>query len=173
MKVITVSRTFPAYHPKAGQPTFFVEKIWKSAALLNSPSPFQIYSDALPIELHNYTRNHFLPKHHTIRSGHRFKTGEMASLRVWSAKPYQSKQITFAEVKVACFDLKIDGNLDFYINGELFAYSSSTELLQKFASNDGLELSELFDWFKIHPKMDKKTKTFEGQIICWNPEITY
>ena len=29
-KVITVSQKFPASHPKAGQPTHFVEKIWCS-----------------------------------------------------------------------------------------------------------------------------------------------
>jgi hypothetical protein len=28
-RVLTFSRVFPAYHPKAGQPTGFVEKIWK------------------------------------------------------------------------------------------------------------------------------------------------
>lgn len=29
-KVITFSRTFPSYHPKAGQPTYFVEKFYNS-----------------------------------------------------------------------------------------------------------------------------------------------
>ena len=29
-KVLTFSRTFPAFHPKAGQPTYFVEKILNS-----------------------------------------------------------------------------------------------------------------------------------------------
>jgi hypothetical protein len=28
MKPILFSRFFPAYHPKKGQPTYFVEKIW-------------------------------------------------------------------------------------------------------------------------------------------------
>lgn len=29
-KVITFSRTFPAYHPRKGEPTYFVEKFWTS-----------------------------------------------------------------------------------------------------------------------------------------------
>jgi hypothetical protein len=29
-KVITFSRVFPSYHPKKGQPTYFVEKLYKS-----------------------------------------------------------------------------------------------------------------------------------------------
>lgn len=29
-KVITFSRQFPSYHPKAGQPTYFVEKVLRS-----------------------------------------------------------------------------------------------------------------------------------------------
>ena len=29
MAVITYSRFFPTYHPRKGEPTFFVEKIWK------------------------------------------------------------------------------------------------------------------------------------------------
>lgn len=29
-KVITFSRVFPSYHPKAGQPTYFVEAIYKA-----------------------------------------------------------------------------------------------------------------------------------------------
>lgn len=28
MKVLTFSEVYPTYHPKAGQATFFVEKIW-------------------------------------------------------------------------------------------------------------------------------------------------
>lgn len=29
-RVITFSRTYPSYHPKAGQPTYFVEKVMNS-----------------------------------------------------------------------------------------------------------------------------------------------
>ena len=35
-KVITVSRTFPDYHPKAGQPTYFVEQILNALGM-NKP----------------------------------------------------------------------------------------------------------------------------------------
>lgn len=32
-------------------------------------------------------------KHHTIRAGNRFKTGDYFSPRVWSGSPYNSKQL--------------------------------------------------------------------------------
>jgi hypothetical protein len=38
-KVITFSRFFPAYHPRKGEPTYFVEKIW---AHLISDNQFDI-----------------------------------------------------------------------------------------------------------------------------------
>lgn len=184
MKVITVSQKFPAYHPKAGQPTHFVEKICKSFYVdaygirffedimsnineLNKSKPYNIVCD---FKKSIVQANDYLPKHHTIRAGHRFKTGEMASLRVWSGKPYNAPQIEFAQVKVKCYNIYIDENLSFFINDNLFAYSSSTEALTKFALNDGLELGEMFHWFKL---TGKKNKPFTGQIICWNESIKY
>jgi hypothetical protein len=70
-KVLTFSRTFPKYHPKAGQPTYFVEKFWESIGL-----PDKEYCFNLPDEYQNFLRADsklIWPKHHTIRAGHRFK----------------------------------------------------------------------------------------------------
>lgn len=43
-KVITFSRVFPAYHPKKGQPTYFIEKIY--AGIADSTTDFKIPNDA-------------------------------------------------------------------------------------------------------------------------------
>lgn len=171
-KVITFSRQFPAYHPKAGQPTYFVEKFWKSLYDQNETEFMRYegrYQEHFPVNyesdlenIHNHTG-----KHHTIRAGHRWKAGDYFSPRVWSAKPYNSPMITIAPDTLIAktFDFAISDGL-LIINGDVYAYSSSTELIDKLAENDGLTHTDLLEWFKY-------PKPFKGQIICWNPNINY
>ena len=168
MRVITFSRQFPANHPKKGQPTFFVEKIWKSLysqdLFYNMSSYEGAYNEKFPCKftpeenIHNYK-----PKNHTIRVGNRWKEGQQFSPRVWSGKPYQSKQITFApdiEIKkIWKFECKEDGT--FYLNNIWIDFTSSS-----IPTNDGLTPDELLDWFP-------KNKPFIGQVICWNESINY
>ncbi len=135
-RVITFSKYFPAYHLKKGQETFFVEKFLSG------------------------------DKKHTIRAGSRWNTGDIFSPRYWTGKPYNSKQEQFAPdteiLKVYSFEIN-EGC--FMINNELYAYSSSVELLDKLAENDGLSQIELLEWFRY-------PKDFKGQIICWR-EVNY
>ena len=88
-KVITFSRTFPAYHPKVGQPTYFVEKFYNSLFsrnnLMDYPKGLEINESILEM------------KNHTIRAGERWKKGEYFSPRVWSGKPYNTPQIILAK----------------------------------------------------------------------------
>lgn len=169
-KVITFSTSFPSYHPRRGAGTYFVEKI------LNSIQDFSMVTNEL-CESQGFLlgRERFIEtrikmgfsKHHTIRKGNRWKAGEKFSPRIWSCKPYNSKQIIFApdiEIK-KIFDFEIQDGL-FMIDGNLYAYSSSTELLDKLAGNDGLSQPDLLDWFKY-------PSHFRGQIICWNDEVKY
>lgn len=83
-KVITFSRIFPAHHPKAGQPTYFVEKLITSfdqtqlgfEQILKFPaSPL---GQIVDLKIFDSCQ----PKHHTIRAGHRFKVGDKFSPRV-------------------------------------------------------------------------------------------
>lgn len=138
-KVITFSTTFPAYHPKKGDPTFFVEKFLSGE------------------------------KVHTIRANNRFKQGEYFSPRFWSEKPYNSKQITFAEdtliTKVYDFEIKqaykmlpLDYDTDIIINH--WFYHSCDSIIIELAKNDGLSKADLLNWFKY-------PQPFQGQIICW------
>jgi hypothetical protein len=120
----------------------------------------------------------FEPKHHTIRAGHRWKVGDKFSPRVWSGKPYQSKQIIIApdiEVKkVWDFEVFIDIKSGYdcvRLNGVLLHEFDGNEVfmgghlkLRTIAKNDGLEFEDFGNWFN---------KTMKGQIICWNENIEY
>jgi len=176
-KVVTFSRTFPSYHPRKGEPTYFVEKIWKflwdNEQSNHNPinGYFQYYDEAFPskyLDVNENIHSH-TPKGHTIRGGHRFKVGDKFSPRVWSGKPYASKQIIIApdiEVKKV-WDFKMEG-YHIWINKELYCQYRLSDKIVALASNDGLSLKDFWDWFPY-----KKGKVFDGQIICWNESINY
>ena len=161
-KVLTFSRVFPAYHPRKGEETQFVGQIWNALKVLQLPLP-KIE------ELSPNFLDTILPmreigcKYHTIRAGHRFKVGDKFSPRVWSGKPYASKQITIAQdievKKVWYFDIDpLTGN--YLLNG----VEQNLAQLKEIATNDGLEIDDFECWFP---------KSFRGQIICWNEKIDY
>lgn len=148
-----VSRVFPAHHPRKGEPTEFVEKIWEA---LEPWAYVGRYRAALPNEYDKFETNEFDKKLHTIRAGSRWQAGDMASLRVWSDKPYRSKQIEFAQVEVKrVYPVDIyftGGEMRVMIDGNIH---NNRELIAK---NDGLELGDFYGWFQ---------KPMDGQIICW------
>ncbi len=163
-KVITFSREFPSYHPRRGEPTNFVEKFWASIGENDFEKPYaKLLSSGIPMLM----GDNIQPKHTTIRAGKRWKAGDYFSPRVWSGKPYNTKQIIIApDIQIKkVWDFKIEDGC-FFIDNELYAYSSSTELLNKLSDNDGLSQIDLLDWFKY-------PKNFEGQIICWNEIVNY
>jgi len=171
-KVIMFARQFPAYHPKAGEQTFFVEKIWKG--LFDAEPTLYIpfadhqrnydsiigFDDSFTSKSNIHTHK---PKWHTIRSGNRFKKGDLFSPRVWVGKPYRSKQVAIApdiEVKKTWeFECKADGL--FYINNKWIDITSSD-----LPVNDGLQSDDMLSWFPVN-------KPFTGQIICWNENLNY
>lgn len=181
-KVITLSRAFLPYHPKAGQETFFAEKVLLSLKEQGIYSPqAKDYSLEFGKTLMNFDR--LKPKCHTVRSGHRFKTGDMASLRVWGVNvnpksgrsgPYHSRQeILCPDVEVKVWDFTfcrgyfcLDGKV---YHGEL---ESDHELLETIANNDGLEINDFKDWF-FKSLTFKKTNSFDGQIIAWSKDLKY
>ena len=86
MKYIMCAKTFPVYHPKAGQLTRFKESILGGTKL------------------------------HTLRNsaGNR-KTGDVVSLREWEGMPYRSKQREFARCKIEVVPESIvNGTPDLY-----------------------------------------------------------
>jgi hypothetical protein len=167
-KVITFSSTFPSYHPRAGEPTDFVSKIWQS--LYNQEIDFGEYTshEALEKELSLFVAPvDFNPKHHTIRAGHRWKEGDWFSPRVWSGKPYNSKQIQFApDIQIKkIWNFDVDPWESYVINSKPLCYSEfkAVALNDGFTAGDDLEL-----WLNV-----KRGEAFNGQIICWNENIEY
>jgi hypothetical protein len=183
-KVITFSRQFPKGHPRAGEPTYFVEKVltsllkqgiytnYQSLLLLNQDKINDTKSKLTALDvsrfwdsLHKTTELGSKP--HTIRSGHRWKAGDMASLRVWSGIPYNSPQIIFApdvEIKKV-YHFEIDENPPGYtahINSKP-VYSKNLSVV---ANSDGLSYDDFKSWFKWGKQ------EFHGQIICWG-EVNY
>lgn len=165
-KVIILSRQFPGYHPKAGQPTYFVEKFWNS---LYGKNWFEAECPQLAFSKGIHLTDD--KKHHTIRAGSRFKVGDKFSPRVWSGKPYKSKQIIIApdtEIKkiwnidICNIGTLLEPDNVLCIDGSRLGINSTSEL----ATNDGLSFMELLQWFKF-------PKPFKGQIICWNESVEY
>ncbi|WP_316851174.1 hypothetical protein [Pedobacter agri] len=173
-RVITFSRHFPASHSKKGQPTHFVEKLSKGfpdysaddfVALPIQPGKGLFDLIVLAIDIWKELQ----PKYHTIREGDRWKVGDMFSPRVWSGKPYASKQITIApdiEIK-KIWTFEVDENGVPSLNGHYI----STKMERDIARNDGLSKEDFIDWL-IMPSF-KSGKPFRGQILCWNDKIEY
>lgn len=173
-RIITFSRYFPAYHPRKGEPTYFVEGLWESIRNnenINSPQ-YQF----MKFESDIMRWKQYQPKHHTIRAGNRWKVGDKFSPRVWSGKPYNSKQIIIApdiEIKKV-WDIEIVSHVgwtEYILNGTA-VYFNIIQFAERLAANDGLNITDFMDWFNPH-QINKKKKVFSGQIICWNENIIY
>lgn len=188
-RVLTFSRTFPVYHPKAGEPTYFVEKYWNSFNVeafgetflwdgaesdefktLNAHLPFKTIID-FKISLRESNRQKLGIKGHTIRKGNRWKPGDYFSPRVWSGIPYHSKQIILGrdiEVKKV-WNIEIFTELgSIYIGIRTSDNSYGLLSFGEVAKNDGLIFTDMRDWFNVKPD-----KPFVGQIICWAENINY
>lgn len=185
MRDIKFSTKFPAYHPRAGEPTNFIEKLW--AHFYPDGVPPEIYEAVFygvvgfekryfltPKKNHNpirrteirYERSPnalpLLPKLHTIRRGKRWKAGDYANLKVWSGAPYRSKPIIIVP------EAKIMKVYDFWKNGNLIRINKKRLIRSKLfmlAQNDGLSVTDMMDWFNV--------PTFEGQVLCFDENVKY
>lgn len=172
-KVITFSTRFPSYHPKKGEPTYFVEKFLKGLPDGTWETKSDLVSE-LPLALDIWAK--LQPKYHTIRAGKRWKTGDWCSPRVWGndinpksgrSGAYHSKQIILTSdiqiVKV--YDIVVvvkDKHI--FIDDVCFYDESYDSIISDLARNDGLTVKELEAWFN---------KPMEGQIIVWNNKVFY
>ena len=153
--VLTVSRTFPKTHKRAGEETFFVEKIFSGQAETNPE--FKIEKSFVDYDFQEYYNA--IPKLHTCRSNYELwakrvkeiQEGKaILSIRYWSGKPYNSKQVEICQldknsgigVQILFFD-------ECKINKPLIADSSKTFILPSLiAKNDGLSLEDFKEWFR-------------------------
>ena len=197
-KVITFSRTFPSYHPRKGESTFFLEKIhWGLIDLvhtkwlgcfemlldLNKHLPkklIQDFIDSIDDDI-NFSDS---TKGHTIRAGHRFKVGDWFSPCVWSGKPYNSKQIIIApdiqvkktwdfECHTEADDRESDWSFIIFNGNNYTCYQNEylDPVLEAVSLNDGFsDPQDFLNW--VQPK-NRNSKPLIGQIICWNENIEY
>lgn len=170
---LSFSTEFPAYHPKKGEPTFFIEKIWSGLLAIHP----EWYAQFLPGFSYKekttafQTFRRFEPKFHTIREGHRFKVGDEIIPFTWSGKPYRSKWVKpFGDGDLAIpiervWDIDKVGDM-FIFNGHVINQSLT---IVDMSVNDGLATKDFIDWFGPAGK----NKRWQGQIICWNANIRY
>lgn len=140
--VLLISKRFMVGHPKAGQRTFFKEKMMVGAL-------------------------HYEAKLHTIRGNYdywkkvvdRVNAGEaVLSIREWKGKPYKSKQVEITQAKrlgIQRINIRPSGGLwmpQIQIDRRLFPESRFSQL----ACNDGLYDIDFLNWFN---------KDFDGCII--------
>ena len=135
--VITLSRKFPVSHKRAGEQTNFAHLLGNALF---------VKEDALSVCKH---------KKHTIRANFplwenriaQIQNGEaVLSVRQWTGKPYQSKQVEIARLTaedgVGIQELKLtDLSKPTTINGQRIE-------LPLLAKNDGLGFNDWFYWFE-------------------------
>lgn len=182
-KVITFSRRFPITHPRAGEPTLFVQKMLNSLA--GGTKGFDSQDErkylAWLIENNQHIDKGCLiqfqmdlleapsqdSKHHTIRGGTRFTGPDNFSPRTWLDKPYNSPMVKFAPDTLIkqLHPFEVDKNGLYLINGAHIEPEESA----KIAANDGLSWLDFDDWFvpKIRKLKADSFEGFNGQIICW------
>jgi len=155
--VLTVSRVFPCTHKRKGEKTYFKDKIEMALGKFECGSV---------IEHDTNTVIEFWPKLHTIRANKKgtafenwskkvkqIQKGEaILSIRYWSGKPYQSKQVEICQ---------LDKDSGIGVQKIEFVFSSSEginmpiiELVkgiikpEALSKNDGLSLEDFKEWFK-------------------------
>jgi hypothetical protein len=160
---------YPAYHPRKGESTWFIQKVFWNLLLQDGNRmklrPYGTKETAAQIMK--------FPKGHTIRAGHRWKIGDTFSARAWAGLPYRSKQNEFTKLTVKkIWNLTIDENgvLAMGLPGQQIKYISD-QVEQQLATNDGLDWMDFQEWL-IMPCF-RKAKRFEGQVICWDETIDY
>lgn len=155
--VITLAKTFPAGHPKVGQPTYFREKV---DAALNGHEHAAVKTDK-----NGWMSVEYSAKIHTIRTNvalwarrmNEVEAGEAClSIREWSGRPYNSKQVEIARltkedgVGMQVLENKLyDSVVGSYMNAKTpCATYDSQPSAHYIAKNDGLSLDDWLAWFK-------------------------
>lgn len=139
--VLTVSKNFPQTHKRKGELTYFEDKIMKR------------YSDF----------NNFLGwvKIHTIRANYELwnkrleqvQSGKaILSVRYWSGKPYNSKQVEICQLDKSsgCGVQKLNFVLSKAVDIELPIIEHTKGVIDpnELSKNDGLSLEDFKEWFK-------------------------
>jgi hypothetical protein len=116
VKVLMVARVFPQTHYRHQEFTFFERKILAGEKI------------------------------HTIRLNAKdyFKDGDEVSLRVWTGRPYHSRQREFAQVTIHLEPVDIVAHSDLSLECQVVGGVADPLDL---ALHDGLDEDDFFDWF--------------------------
>jgi hypothetical protein len=138
--VLTVSRTFPKTHKRSGQKTWFVEKI-NNVGMPISDDPI------LGIKIHTIRANYELWE----RRARQINDGmAILSVRYWSGKPYNSKQVEFCQLNKIGLQKLIFKERDLL---KEIAISPDRDIFHSYtiadiSKNDGLSFDDFKEWFK-------------------------
>jgi hypothetical protein len=143
--VITISKNFPATHPRQGEKTGFSERIENNTKIHTIRGNYEFWKKRM----------------NDIESGIAY-----LSVREWTGKPYASKQKELfrfhADDGVGCEKLEMTA-LGWFIEDYDTNYSN-----QDFANHDGLSIIDFIDWFK-----GKITIDMEPMAIIHFTEFRY
>lgn len=126
--VLTVSKQFPKTHAKAGRDTGFVQNISKLFSFENT-------------KIHTIRANYDLwnKRAKDINEGK-----AILSIRYWSEKPYNSKQVEICRLEKIGVE-KLEDARNF-----VFAPIEGKEVnWGEVAKNDGLTFEDFCEWFKV------------------------
>lgn len=126
--VLTVSKQFPKTHAKAGRDTGFVQNISKLFSFENT-------------KIHTIRANYDLWN----KRAKDINNGEaILSIRYWSGKPYNSKQVEICRLEKIGVE-KLEDARNF-----VFAPIEGKEVnWGEVAKNDGLTFEDFCEWFKV------------------------
>ena len=153
--VITLSRTFPVKHQRAGEPTYFKEKmhnglLWdKGTNIGYALTPSYAVPGDIQLKLHTIRANYELWRKRFVQ----IESGEAClSVRQWTGKPYASKQVEIARLT------KEDGiglqRLFFHPDRDgchvwwNFNIDGGYHIPQMLAEHDGLAFDDWKAWFR-------------------------
>ena len=123
--VLSLSKSFPRTHARAGEPTEFREKFLKEEKIHTIRANYELWSKRIA----------------EVRAGR-----AVLSVRQWTGKPYRSKQVEIATLTAE------DGvglqRLEFTDCRLRFPYvGSEWNSMVSIAENDGLSLNDWVEWF--------------------------
>lgn len=136
---LTLSQVFPATHFKAGEPTGFKEKV--EAAIKQLEGEWW--------KLHTIRANCVL----WAKRFEKIATGEAClSIRMWTGKPYRSKQVEIVRLTredgIGLQKLSFDKDRDGCISYKFFNIDGRFADIEDVTKNDGLSFNEWREWFK-------------------------
>ncbi|MCK9627705.1 MAG: hypothetical protein M0R37_03835 [Bacteroidales bacterium] len=146
---LSISRKFPKTHPRAGEQTYFKEKIDNAIGETQSCNVV-IHTECGEVEI--------WPKIHTIRANYplwekrmkKVQAGKaVIELYYWQGKPRKSKQIVFATLDKdsGCGLQKLDCSEDYLYSVKIDDRFSAIDT-DVIAKNDGLSYRDWENWFE-------------------------